>query len=114
VPVERLSREAKFTVGQIVRHRLFSFRGVIYDVDPIFANTEEWYQSIPADRRPSKDQPFYHLLAQNAQGGPYEAYVSEQNLLADGENGSVTHPMIDVMFEGLAGDRYVLRAIRRQ
>ena len=112
--MERLSREAKFTVGQIVRHRLFSFRGVIYDVDPIFANTEEWYQSIPADRRPSKDQPFYHLLAQNAQGGPYEAYVSEQNLLADGENGPVTHPMIDVMFEGLAGDRYVLRAIRRQ
>jgi heat shock protein HspQ len=114
VPVKRLSREAKFSVGQIVRHRLFSFRGVIYDVHPVFANTEEWYQSIPADRRPSKDQPFYHLLAQNAQGGPYEAYVSEQNLLADGENGPVTHPMIDVMFEGLAGDHYVLRAIRRQ
>lgn len=111
---ERVLRQAKFSVGQIVRHRLYPFRGVIFDVDPTFSNTEEWYQSIPADRRPSKDQPFYHLLAQNAQGGPYEAYVSEQNLVADAENGPIRHPMIDVMFEGLAGDRYVLRPGRRQ
>jgi heat shock protein HspQ len=107
-------REAKFAVGQIVRHRLFSFRGVIFDVDPVFSNTEEWYQSIPAERRPSKDQPFYHVLAQNAQGGPYEAYVSEQNLVVDGEHGPVKHPMIDVLFERIAGDRYMLRASRRQ
>ena len=111
---QRLFREAKFAVGQIVRHRIYPFRGVIFDVDPIFNNTEEWYQSIPADRRPSKDQPFYHLLAQNAEGGPYEAYVSEQNLLPDAENGPIVHPMIEVMFEGLAGDRYVLRAKRQQ
>jgi heat shock protein HspQ len=111
---ERVHREGKFSVGQIVRHRLYPFRGVIFDVDPVFSNSEEWYQSIPPDRRPSKDQPFYHLLAQNAQGGPYEAYVSEQNLLPDSENGPVNHPMIDVVFERLAGDRYVLRAIRRQ
>jgi heat shock protein HspQ len=111
---ERVRREAKFSVGQIVRHRLYPFRGVIFDVDPVFNNTEEWYQSIPADRRPSRDQPFYHLLAQNAQGGPYEAYVSEQNLLPDGEHGPVSHPMIDVVFERLAGDRYVLRAGRQQ
>src|SRR5208282_6162928 len=86
--VEKAARvfgNGKFAVGQIVRHRLFAFRGVIFDVDPMFANSEEWYQSIPAERRPSKDQPFYHLLAQNAQGGPYEAYVSEQNLLPDAE-----------------------------
>ena len=107
-------RQAKFSVGQIVRHRLYPFRGVIYDVDPIFNNSEEWYQSIPADRRPSKDQPFYHLLAQNAQGGPYEAYVSEQNLLPDSENGPIKHPMIDVMFEKISGDRYLLRPQRRQ
>ena len=107
-------REAKFAVGQIVRHRLYPFRGVIYDVDPIFNNSDEWYQSIPADRRPSKDQPYYHLLAQNAQGGPYEAYVSEQNLLPDSENGPVAHPMIEIMFEKMAGDRYRLRAERRQ
>ncbi len=110
----RIYRQAKFSVGQIVRHRLYPFRGVIYDVDPVFNNSEEWYQSIPADRRPSKDQPFYHLLAQNAQGGPYEAYVSEQNLLPDADNGPISHPMIDVMFEKIAGDRYVLRPQRRQ
>ncbi|HZT51726.1 MAG TPA: heat shock protein HspQ [Stellaceae bacterium] len=111
---QRVVREAKFAVGQIVRHRLFAFRGVIFDVDPVFSNTEEWYQSIPIERRPSKDQPFYHLLAQNAQGGPYEAYVSEQNLVADDEHGPVSHPMIDVLFERIAGDRYVLRPSRRQ
>jgi len=110
----RVFSQAKFALGQIVRHRLFSFRGVIFDVDPVFSNSEEWYNSIPAERRPSKDQPFYHLLAQNAQGGPYEAYVSEQNLVADAESGPINHPMIDVMFERHAGDRYVLRATRRQ
>jgi heat shock protein HspQ len=110
----QILRQAKFSVGQIVRHRLYPFRGVIYDVDPTFSNTEEWYQSIPAERRPSRDQPFYHLLAQNAQGGPYEAYVSEQNLLPDAENGPITHPMIELMFEKIAGDHYVLRPQRRQ
>jgi heat shock protein HspQ len=110
----RVFREAKFAVGQIVRHRLYPFRGVIYDVDPVFNNTEEWYQAIPADRRPSKDQPFYHLLAQNAEGGPYEAYVSEQNLVADPDNGPISHPMITALFERIAGDRYVLRASRCQ
>jgi heat shock protein HspQ len=110
----RLYRQAKFSVGQIVRHRLFAFRGVIFDVDPVFSNSEEWYRSIPAERRPSKDQPFYHLLAQNAHGGPYEAYVSEQNLVLDGDNGPVKHPMIDVLFEKIAGDRYVLRSSRVQ
>jgi len=111
---KRIRGDAKFSVGQIVRHRLYPFRGVIFDVDPVFNNTEEWYQSIPADRRPAKDQPFYHLLAQNAQGGPYEAYVSEQNLLPDAEHGPIQHPMIEVVFERLAGDHYVLRASRRQ
>jgi heat shock protein HspQ len=111
---QRIFRQAKFSVGQIVRHRLFAFRGVIFDVDPVFANSEEWYQSIPAERRPSKDQPFYHLLAQNAQGGPYEAYVSEQNLVLDDENGPIRHPMIDSMFERHTGNRYVLRSSRMQ
>ena len=101
-------RDAKFHIGQIVRHRLYPFRGVIFDVDPEFNNTEEWYNSIPADRRPTKDQPFYHLLAQNAQSH-YEAYVSEQNLLQDAENGPVTHPMVDTMFKGLVDGRYVAR-----
>jgi heat shock protein HspQ len=101
-------RDAKFGIGQIVRHRLYPFRGVIFDVDPEFNNTEEWYNSIPADRRPSKEQPFYHLLAQNAQSH-YEAYVSEQNLLQDAENGPVQHPMVETLFKGLIDGRYVPR-----
>jgi heat shock protein HspQ len=108
------SREAKFSVGQIVRHRVYPFRGVIYDVDPVFANTEEWYQAIPAERRPSKDQPFYHLLAQNAEGGPYEAYVSEQNLVPDADNGPINHPAIDQHFDRIEGDRYIPRSGRLQ
>ncbi len=110
----RIYRTGKFAVGQIVRHRHFPFRGVIYDVDPVFNNTEEWYQSIPPERRPAKDQPFYHLLAQNAEGGSYEAYVSEQNLVVDAENGPINHPMIDEMFEKTPAGSYVLRAHRRQ
>ena len=73
-------RLAKFGIGQVVKHRVFSFRGVIFDVDPVFANTDEWWLAIPAEMRPRKDQPFYHLLAENDEGG-YVAYVSEQNLL---------------------------------
>jgi heat shock protein HspQ len=103
------SRTAKFKIGQIVRHRFFPFRGVIYDVDPVFANTEEWYQSIPAEMRPSKDQPFYHLYADNAQGS-YEAYVSEQNLLPDAENGPIKHPMVREVFDKIIEGCYQAKA----
>jgi len=88
-----MERQAKFRLGQIVRHRVFPFRGVIYDVDPEFANTEEWYESIPKSMRPSKDQPFYHLYAENEQS-TYEAYVSEQNLLPDHSAQPLRHPAI--------------------
>lgn len=98
-------RTAKFGIGQIVKHRFYPFRGVIYDVDPTFSNTEEWYQSIPADVRPRKDQPFYHLFADNAQGS-YEAYVSEQNLLPDGEGGPVRHPKVKEMFGTIVDGHY--------
>jgi heat shock protein HspQ len=91
-------RSAKFAIGQIVRHRIYPFRGVIFDVDPVFGNTEEWYQSIPAEIRPTKDQPFYHLLAQN-ESTEYVAYVSEQNLLVDTSDEPMRHPQIDEMFE---------------
>jgi heat shock protein HspQ len=100
-------RQAKFSLGQIVKHRYFGFRGVIHDVDPEFANTEEWYQAIPAEMRPAKDQPFYHLFAVG-EAGPYEAYVSEQNLLPDAESGPVKHPMVDRLFDRLSGDRYLV------
>jgi heat shock protein HspQ len=99
------SHRAKFTIGQVVRHRVHPFRGVIFDVDPEFANTEEWYQSIPEPVRPRKDQPFYHLLAENADSY-YVAYVSEQNLLEDPAGGPVGHPQIGELFGELEGGRY--------
>ncbi len=102
-------REAKFEIGQIVRHRVYPFRGVIFDVDPEFANTEEWWLSIPEDVRPRKDQPFYHLLAENEQG-PYIAYVSEQNLLPDESAEPVEHPEIETFFIGLKDGRYIARS----
>ena len=99
---------AKFQIGQVVRHRHVSFRGVIFDVDPQFANTEEWWLSIPEEIRPRKDQPFYHLLAENEQGS-YVAYVSEQNLLIDTTGEPVSHPQAAVMFAGFEGGHYRLR-----
>ena len=89
---------AKFTIGQVVKHRLFSFRGVIFDIDPVFNNTEEWWEAIPADSRPKKDQPFYHLYAENAET-EYIAYVSEQNLLPDNSGTPIRHPQVDEVFE---------------
>jgi heat shock protein HspQ len=92
------ARIAKFQIGQIVRHRIYPFRGVIFDIDPEFANTDEWYESIPEDRRPRKDQPFYHLFAENAES-EYIAYVSEQNLLPDESGEPVRHPQVAEVFE---------------
>ena len=101
-------RTAKFQIGEIVRHRIHPFRGVIFDVDPVFANTDEWWESIPEASRPRKDQPFYQLLAENAQT-TYIAYVSEQNLLPDRGGGPVAHPRIPDIFVGPTDGRYVLR-----
>lgn len=89
--------EAKYSVGQVVRHRIHSFRGVIFDIDPIFSNSEEWWLAIPAEMRPKKEQPFYHLLAENAET-EYVAYVSEQNLLPDVSGEPLRHPQIEEMF----------------
>lgn len=102
------SRTAKFQIGDIVRHRIYPFRGVIFDVDPVFANTEEWWQAIPADVRPRKDQPYYHLLAENAET-TYVAYVSEQNLLPDESGKPVGHPQVSDYFSDMKGGRYVVR-----
>ena len=103
---------AQFSVGELVRHRLFDFRGVIFDIDPVFANSEEWYEAIPEDIRPAKDQPFYHLLAENAES-TYIAYVSQQNLLPDDDGDPIDHPAISGIFEGFADGRYRLRRERR-
>ena len=92
------TRSAKFKIGQVVKHRLFPFRGVVFDIDPEFNNTDEWYESLPADVRPHKDQPFYHLFAENAET-EYIAYVSEQNLLPDTSNEPIRHPQVAEIFE---------------
>jgi heat shock protein HspQ len=103
---------AKFAIGEIVQHRFFPFRGVIFDVDPEFSNTEEWYAAIPEEIRPRRDQPFYHLLAENDQG-PYIAYVSEQNLVPDESYDPVLHPSLSDIFDGIEDGQYVLKQSRR-
>lgn len=100
-------REAKFGIGQVVRHRRYPFRGVIFDVDPTFSNTEEWWESIPADVRPRRDQPFYHLLAEN-ESSTYIAYVSEQNLLVDTSGEPVQHPQVTDLFGELQAGQYAV------
>jgi heat shock protein HspQ len=104
IPIAR----ARFAIGEVVRHRLLDFRGVIFDVDPEFANSEEWYESIPEPMRPPRDQPFYHLLAENAESS-YVAYVSQQNLVHDDSEEPVDHPAIGTMFDRFDGERYRLR-----
>jgi heat shock protein HspQ len=102
------ARVAKFGIGQVVRHRVYPFRGVIYNVDPTFANTEEWWRSIPEEVRPVKDQPFYHLYAENTDS-QYVAYVSEQNLVPDETGEPVSHPQIDEIFVRTEKGEYRLR-----
>jgi heat shock protein HspQ len=104
---------ARFAIGDVVRHRLFDFRGVVFDVDPEFANSDAWYEAIPEAIRPSKDQPYYHLLAENAESA-YIAYVSQQNLARDDSDEPVEHPAIATMFDRLEDGRYQLRAEHRQ
>ena len=101
-------REARFARGQVVKHRLHPFRGVIFDVDPTFANTEEWWRSIPEDKRPAKDQPYYHLLAENART-TYVAYVSEGNLLADDSGEPIRHPQVAELFGRLRDGFYEIK-----
>jgi heat shock protein HspQ len=111
-PVAR-SGTARFTIGDVVRHRLFGFRGVVFDIDPEYDNGEAWYQAIPEDVRPAKEQPFYHLFVENDEGG-YNAYCSEGNLVADGVAGPVDHPALPRFFTGgFRRQRYVIDPIYR-
>ena len=104
----KVSKRPLFNIGDIVKHRIYPFRGVIVDVDPEFSNTEEWYQSIPAEIRPSRQQPYYHLMAENTETF-YTAYVSQQNLVGDGENGPLEHPDLEEIFSGMDHGKYHLR-----
>ena len=99
---------ARFNIGDVVKHRLFGFRGVVFDIDPVFANSEEWYDAIPESARPDKHQPFYHLLAENGESS-YVAYVSQQNLVTDDSDEPVDHPAISGMFSAYADGKYLLR-----
>ena len=101
-------RQARFGVGDVVRHKMFDFRGVVLDIDPTFANSEEWYEAIPEQIRPERDQPYYHLFAES-DDAYYVAYVSQQNLVGDGTGGPVDHPNIDEMFDEFADGRYQMR-----
>lgn len=103
------ARDAKFAIGQVVRHKRYPFRGVIYDVDPVFANTEEWWLAIPEDVRPRKDQPYYHLFAEN-QETEYVAYVSEQNLLVDQSTEPLRHPQINEVFVKMDDGTYRMKS----
>lgn len=108
---DTLERSAKFQIGQVVKHRLYPFRGVIFDVDPTFANTEEWLAAIPENLRPKRDQPFYYLLAENAESY-YEAYVSEQNLLVDDDEKPAGHPQLAEHFGELKDGFYSPKSSR--
>jgi heat shock protein HspQ len=112
VPVAPPIVHARFSIGDVVRHRLLDFRGVVFDVDPVFNNSEEWYQAIPAAARPSKDQPFYHLLAENSESS-YVAYVSQQNLVVDESDEPIEHPAIAGLFTGYEDGRYRLKREHR-
>ena len=103
-----LNARARFAIGDVVRHRLYDFRGVVFDIDPVFANSDEWYEQIPEELRPRRDQPFYHLLAEN-EDSSYVAYVSQQNLLIDRSGGPIEHPSLEQLFEGFSAGRYRLR-----
>jgi len=106
-------RETQFSIGQVVRHRVYPFRGVIIDVDPEFSNSEEWWQAIPKGIRPRKDQPFYHLLAEN-EDTSYVAYVSEQNLLVDDSGIPVNHPEVAQVFGEFLGNSYEIPSVLLQ
>lgn len=103
-----LNSKARFGIGDVVRHKQFDFRGVVFDVDPVFANSEEWYESIPSEMRPKREQPFYHLLAENDEAS-YVAYVSQQNLEADSDGGPIEHPNVAELFDEFQDGRYRMR-----
>ena len=94
--------EVKFSVGELIRHRLFDYRGVIVDVDEKFLGDEQWYQQV-ARSRPPKDKPWYHVLVH---GGNQTTYVAERNLASDRATEPVEHPLVDEYFERFADGRY--------
>ncbi|MGH7930242.1 MAG: heat shock protein HspQ [Candidatus Binatia bacterium] len=99
-------RKAAFSIGQIVHHKLFGYRGVIFDVDPQFLGTDEWYETV-AGSRPPRNRPWYHVLVD---GQPAQTYVAERNLEPDESREPVEHPLLDHYFKTLENGVYSLRA----
>jgi len=93
----------RFSVGELVHHRLFDYRGVIFDVDPIFQGTEEWYREV-AKSRPPKDKPWYHVLVNDAL---HTTYVAERNLEPDERTAPINHPLVEQIFNRFENGRYV-------
>ena len=97
--------QAKFAVGQLVHHRLFDYRGVIFDVDPVFSGSDEWYEQV-ARSRPPKDRPWYHVLVH---GAGHETYVAERNLEPDSTEEPIEHPELSDYFGDFRNGAYVPR-----
>lgn len=95
----------KFTIGQVVHHKMFDYRGVIVDVDPIFNSSEEWYEEV-ALSRPSKDKPWYYVLVD---GASHQTYVAEQNLESDESGKPIDHPQVPEFFNGLIDGIYIMK-----
>ena len=94
--------QVKFSIGQVIHHRLFDYRGVIVDVDPVFSGTEEWYETV-ALSKPPKDRPWYHVLVD---GASHQTYVAEKNLEPDVSGKPVNHPLIGEFFKGFSEGAY--------
>ena len=96
--------EAQYSVGQVIHHKLFDYRGVIVDVDPVFSGSDDWYERV-AKSRPPKDKPWYHVLVDD---GEHNTYVSEQNLEEDWSNEAINHPLIAELFTDFVDGKYVV------
>jgi len=95
--------KSKYSVGDLIQHQLFDYRGVVVDVDPTFQSTEEWYEAV-ARSRPPKDQPWYYVLVH---GAAHTTYVAERNLKPDSSAEPINHPMLSHFFKKFEGGRYV-------
>ena len=98
-----MTAQAQFSIGDLVHHKLFDYRGVVVDVDPRLMLSDEWYETM-ARSRPPKDQPWYRVLVHNS---THETYVAEQNLEADPSGEPVRHPLIEACFQSFSDGRYV-------
>ncbi|MBN8552619.1 MAG: heat shock protein HspQ [Caulobacterales bacterium] len=102
-------RLAKFAIGQVVRHRILPIRGVVVDVDPEFGHGDAWWNALPAEDRPARHRPFYHVIAEGLDHDR-AAYVSEQHLVADASGEPIRHRDAGLQFAGFQDGRYRVRS----